>query len=85
MSTSSEVVSVDRPGPDYTLPIARPGEQQFACIMRNRSGFDAGEIDFGLRDLAYLSPGEQRDITETAYALYRIVCKQTGLKSKWDS
>lgn len=33
--------------PDYTLPIARSGEQQFACVLRNRSGQDSGEIDNG--------------------------------------
>lgn len=64
--------------PDFSGPIARSGEQQFACILRNRSGFDAGNIDFGLRDLSSLVDAEQQDACDTAYALYRAICDQTG-------
>jgi hypothetical protein len=62
---------------DYMTPIARSGEQQFACILRNRSGFDAGNIDFGLRHLGDLPASEQQDVCDIAYALYRAVCDQT--------
>lgn len=69
--------------PDYTTPIARPGEQQFAAIVRNRSGMDSGCIDFGLRELSYW-PSEAQDFCDTAFALYRAICDQTGLKAKND-
>lgn len=68
--------------PDFTLPIARAGEQQFAAIVRNRSGMDAGELDFGVRQFAkFLHPGEMQAMTNTAYALYESVCEQTGLRA----
>lgn len=68
--------SVDETKKDYREPIARKGEQQFACILRNRSGFSAGEIDFGLRDLRHLSECEQQDVCDIAYALYQAICGQ---------
>lgn len=64
-------------GGHYMTPIARSGEQQFACILRNRSGFDAGCIDFGLRDCTILSEAEQQDVVDVAYALYQAICSQT--------
>lgn len=69
--------------PDYTTPIARTGEQQFAAIVRNRSGMDAGCIDFGLRDLSYW-PEEAQDFCDIAYALYQAICYQTQLRAKND-
>ena len=70
--------------PDYTLPIARTGEQQFACVLRNRSGMDAGEIDFGLRDCTILSDAEQQDMVDTTFALYEAVCHQLMKRAKRD-
>lgn len=64
---------------DYTQPIARTGESQYACVMRNRSGESAGEIDFGLRDLTHLGDGGQAAVN-TIHALYRAACRQTGLR-----
>lgn len=64
---------------DYTLPIAREGEEQFGCILRNRSGMDAGNIDFGLRDCTHLHPSEQQDIVDMCYAMYESACSQLGL------
>lgn len=64
--------------PDYTLPIARNGEQQFAAIVRNRSGIDAGEIDMGVRDVTHLCDAEQQEIVNTAYVIYETLCEQTG-------
>lgn len=69
--------------PDYTLPIARTGEQQFAAIVRNRSGESAGEIDMGVRDVTFLHPSEQQDVVNTAYAIYDNLCRQTGLKETY--
>jgi len=65
---------------DLTLPIARSGEQQFACIMRNRSGIDAGEIDMGVRvfSIQNLSDYDKQSICDTAYAMYKTICDYTG-------
>lgn len=68
--------------PDFTLPIARSGEQQFAAIVRNRSGMDAGELDFGVRSFSeFLHPSERQKMSNTAYALYESVCEQTGVRA----
>jgi hypothetical protein len=66
------------PRPDFVAPIARAGEQQFACILRNRSGFDAGNIDFGARDVRSLCESEQQDVVSMAYSLYLLYREQTG-------
>jgi hypothetical protein len=70
--------------PDYTRPIARQGEQQFACIMRNRSGESAGRIDAGVRDVTILCDAEQQDVVDCAYAIYEMVCDQTKKKAGRD-
>lgn len=67
--------------PDYTKPIARSGEQQFACLLRNRSGHDAGCIDFGLRNCTFLGDTEQQDMCDTAFALYQSICDQLGKRA----
>ena len=67
--------------PDYTEPIARKGEQQFACILRQRSGVSAGEIDYGLRDCTILGDAEQQEICDVAWMLYESICHQTGKRS----
>lgn len=64
---------------DYTAPIARHGEEQFACILRQRSGFDAGNIDMGVRDIDHLAPAEQQDVVNTAYLIYEAYCQRTGM------
>ena len=71
--------------PDYTLPIAREGEQQFAVILRNRSGESAGRIDMGVRDVTMLSDAEQQDVVDSAFAIYEGVCDQTKKKARRDS
>lgn len=68
----------------FDRPIAREGEQQFACILRNRSGIDAGEIDFGLRDCTSLPDGEQQDVVDIAFALYSAACRQLNKRAKRD-
>lgn len=70
--------------PDYTIPIARVGEEQFAAIKRNRSGFDAGEIDFALRSLDDLGEYDKQQITDTAFGLYQAICRQTNRKATND-
>jgi hypothetical protein len=70
--------------PDFTMPIARPGEQQFGCILRNRSGIDAGNIDYGARMIDTLSNAEQQDVCDMAYALYQSFCRQTGKVARQD-
>ena len=70
--------------PDYTLPIAREGEQQFAAIVRNRSGESAGRVDMGVRDVTILCDAEQQDIVDCAFAIYETVCDQTAKKARRD-
>lgn len=83
MSDATEVNAIPNPHrSDYTLPIARVGEEQFGCILRNRSGFDAGNIDYGARFIDTLSDAEQQDVCDTAYALYKAFCRQTGKKAR---
>lgn len=71
--------------PDYTHPIARTGEQQFAVIVRNRSGESAGDIDCAIRDIKHLSKVDQLDAVEAAYAIYETFCSQTGFRARRDS
>lgn len=71
--------------PDYTSPIARTGEQQFACVLRNRSGVSSGDIDFGARFIDSLCPGDQQDAIEAAYSIYQKWCAETGRRSRRDS
>lgn len=73
-----------KPLDGYTSPIARTGEQQFACILRNRSGESAGEIDFGARFINELSDREQQAAIESAYSVYLKWCSETGKKSHRD-
>jgi len=73
-----------KPLDGYTNPIARSGEQQFACIMRNRSGVSSGEIDFGARFVDELSEVDQQDAIEAAYSVYLKWCRECGKKSKRD-
>lgn len=68
---------------DYTQPIARTGEQQYACIMRERSGIDAGNIDYGLRDLTHMGDGGQTAVN-VIFSLYEAACDQTGLRAEKD-
>ena len=70
---------------DYTRPIARTGEQQFACILRNRSGMDSGSIDFGARFIDELCPADQQDAVNAAYAVYEKWCRETGKKAARDT
>ena len=72
------------PKPDYTSPIARTGEQQFACVLRNRSGVSSGDIDFGARFIDSLCPGDQQDAIEAAYSIYQKWCAETGRRSRRD-
>jgi hypothetical protein len=66
---------------DFTQPIARSGEQQFGAIVRNRSGIDAGSVDFSARMIGELCEGDQQDCVEMAYCLYESFCNQTGKRS----
>ena len=64
---------------DFTRPIARIGEPVFASIIRNRSGIDAGEIDY-----VYRSPKEifcdqdKEDIATAALMLYESISRDMG-------
>ena len=69
----------------YREPIARAGEQQFACILRNRSGIDAGSIDFGARFIDGLNANDQQDAIESAYSIYLKWCDETGMRSRRDT
>lgn len=70
--------------PDYTHPIARTGEQQFAAVVRQRSGMDAGCIDSGTRDITHLSDADQQDAVNSAYAIYETWVRQTGKRAGRD-
>lgn len=65
----------------YLEPIARSGEEQFACVLRNRSGMDSGCIDFGARSITHLSEPEQQEAVEMAYSIYSKWRDETGKKS----
>ena len=83
----TKVVDAQKPEPpkaDYTSPIARTGEQQFACVLRNRSGVSSGDIDFGARFIDSLCPGDQQDAIEAAYSIYQKWCAETGRRSRRD-
>ena len=69
---------------DYTFPIARGGEQQFACVVRQRSGMDAGMIDSGTRCIRHLRDSEQQDAVDAAYAIYERWIGQTGKRAHRD-
>jgi uncharacterized protein (DUF2336 family) len=84
MSSSTPMSSPPPAMPDYTLPIARTGEQQFAAIIRQRSGFDAGIIDMAVRDITHLSILDQQDAVEAAYAIYETLRNQTGKVARRD-
>lgn len=71
--------------PDYTSPIARTGEQQFVCILRNRSGESAGEIDFGARLIDDLCEADKISILDCLIAIYCKYVDETGLRSKIES
>ena len=73
-----------KPSDPYRRPIARSGEQQFACILRNRSGVSSGEIDFGARFIDELSDGDQQDAVNAAYSVYEKWCRETGKKAARD-
>ncbi len=68
---------------DPTKPIARGGEPIYASIIRNQSGVDSGNIDFGARVFAIekLSDTDQQDICDIAYALYLTICRYTEKKA----
>lgn len=64
-----------------TSRIARDGETEFAAIVRNRSGVDSGEIDFGLKHgeiIDSLSDHDKQSLVDTAYALARACEEATG-------
>jgi hypothetical protein len=84
VSNSNPIVPPPTKKPDYTLPIARTGEQQFAAIVRQRSGFDAGNIDMAVRDVSHMSDADQQEVVDSAYAIYETVRGQTGKIARRD-
>lgn len=63
-------------------PIAREGETEFASIHRNRSGHDAGCIDFGIRVslIEDLSPAEKGELARTSQAMNDAIQRYCGKK-----
>lgn len=55
------------------MSIAREGETEYASIHRNRSGQDAGNLDYGIAVEAVekLSEVEKRELVAVAYLLAR--------------
>lgn len=78
---SNDAVTAFKASPDYTAPIARAGEQQFAAIVRNRSGIGAGEIDFGARSINDLCDGDQQDAVDAVFMVYLKWCEETGKRA----
>lgn len=65
--------------------IARGGETEFAAIVRNRSGQDAGEIDYGLKHgpvLDTLCDRDKQSLVDMAYALAEACERATGKKRR---
>jgi hypothetical protein len=58
-----------------TKPIAREGEQQYAVILRNRSGQDSGEIDYSVRIFIIESMDDynQRETVSSAIMLLETI------------
>ena len=67
---------------DLAKPIARPGESIYASIVRNRSGIDAGKIDFGVRvlEIEKLCDADKIEIRNIARALYQTICDHAEIK-----
>lgn len=66
-----------------TSRCARTGETEFAAIVRNRSGQDAGEIDFDLKHglvIDELSDTDKQSLVDTAFALAMACETATGKK-----
>ena len=68
---------------DLRQPIARAGEPIYASIVRNRSGIDAGCIDYGCRmdAISALCDGDKQDIVDIAHALYETICRTCGKRA----
>jgi hypothetical protein len=60
--------------------IAREGETEYASIHRNRSGQDAGCIDFGVRVAAVeaLCEADKQELRSTVRALYDTVVRMSS-------
>ena len=70
---------------DYTSPIARAGEEQYACIHRERSGVSAGDVSGTTVDISGFRDYAQQEIVDAAFIVYERFCKQTGKRSKLES
>lgn len=73
------------PRPDFLQPIAREGEQQFCCILRNRSGESAGRIDYGLCEIDSLSQADQQDAVNSIYFAYRSWAESLGKVARYSN
>lgn len=82
MDDKAKPAAPPAPRTDYTIPIARTGEQQFACVLRNRSGIDAGSIDMGARFIDELCDGDQQAAVDSAFAIYEKWCRETGKRAR---
>lgn len=69
---------------DWTSPLARTGESQYAVIVRNRSGIDAGCIDFTARMIDELGDGDKQDAVSSAFSLYTTWRDSTGKRAPRD-
>jgi len=63
--------------------IARDGEPIYASIIRNRSGIDAGDIDYCIRvsEISKLSKRDRQMIVNVAYEMYESICNATGTEA----
>ncbi|CAN5426674.1 hypothetical protein BH11ARM1_BH11ARM1_14270 [soil metagenome] len=66
------------------LSYIRTGETEFAAIVRNRSGQDAGSIDFGLKSgdvIDALCDRDKQELVDTAFSLFLAIESATGRKA----
>ena len=83
-STQPRALTPEQRRDAFTCRNAKEGETEFAAIVRNRSGIDAGEIDFCLKHGFVLEELDNRDkqaLVDTAAALLASCEDATGKRS----
>lgn len=68
----------------FKKPIPRPGESEFAAIVRSQSESDYAEVTHVVRWLKDLPKAVQQEVCDSAWHLYLCVCSQTGLRAEQD-
>jgi len=66
---------------NYKEPIAKPNEDQYGCILRNKKGTYAGFIAFRAKSIVSLSKKDQQEVVDFTLMLYEKFSKETKLKA----